>query len=147
MSMVASMNWDSQSVLADDCGSDHEIEFDHVPASPVSSLPPRKAFPCPPMIDLAGNAAALAQFSLGQKGRCLSCLEIPHSNSRPSIVSTKARASPTLRRFPSCGNPELHGLPPLAGRRRWLAKLKAEGEPIPCGRKKGGRKPSSHNST
>ena len=26
-----------------------------------------------------------------------------------------------------------------AGRRRWLAKLKAEGKPIPCGRKKGGR--------
>jgi hypothetical protein len=25
-----------------------------------------------------------------------------------------------------------------AGRRRWLAKLKAEGKPIPCGRKKGG---------
>jgi hypothetical protein len=26
-----------------------------------------------------------------------------------------------------------------AGRRRWLAKLKVEGKPIPCGRKKGGR--------
>jgi hypothetical protein len=26
-----------------------------------------------------------------------------------------------------------------AGRLRWLAKLKAEGKPIPCGRKKGGR--------
>jgi hypothetical protein len=26
-----------------------------------------------------------------------------------------------------------------AGRRRWLAKLKAEGKPIPCGRKKGDR--------
>jgi hypothetical protein len=26
-----------------------------------------------------------------------------------------------------------------AGRARWLAKLKAEGKPIPCGRKKGGR--------
>lgn len=26
-----------------------------------------------------------------------------------------------------------------AGRTRWLAKLKAEGKPIPCGRKKGGR--------
>jgi hypothetical protein len=26
-----------------------------------------------------------------------------------------------------------------AGRRRWLAKLNAEGKPIPCGRKKGGR--------
>jgi hypothetical protein len=25
-----------------------------------------------------------------------------------------------------------------AGRRRWLAKLKAEGKPIPCGRKKAG---------
>src|SRR5215472_4598327 len=25
-----------------------------------------------------------------------------------------------------------------AGRRRWLTKLKAEGKPIPCGRKKGG---------
>jgi hypothetical protein len=26
-----------------------------------------------------------------------------------------------------------------AGRLRWLARLKAEGKPIPCGRKKGGR--------
>jgi hypothetical protein len=26
-----------------------------------------------------------------------------------------------------------------AGRARWLAKLKSEGKPIPCGRKKGGR--------
>ena len=26
-----------------------------------------------------------------------------------------------------------------AGRTRWLARLKSEGEPIPCGRKKGGR--------
>jgi hypothetical protein len=26
-----------------------------------------------------------------------------------------------------------------AGRTRWLAKLKSEGKPIPCGRKKGGR--------
>jgi hypothetical protein len=26
-----------------------------------------------------------------------------------------------------------------AGRARWLAKLKADGKPIPCGRKKGGR--------
>src|SRR5271154_2678553 len=26
-----------------------------------------------------------------------------------------------------------------AGRARWLAKLKAEGKPVPCGRKKGGR--------
>jgi hypothetical protein len=26
-----------------------------------------------------------------------------------------------------------------AGRARWVAKLKAEGKPIPCGRKKGGR--------
>jgi hypothetical protein len=27
----------------------------------------------------------------------------------------------------------------LAGRRRWLVRLKSEGQPIPCGRKKGGR--------
>jgi hypothetical protein len=26
-----------------------------------------------------------------------------------------------------------------AGRLRWLAKLKSEGRPVPCGRKKGGR--------
>jgi hypothetical protein len=26
-----------------------------------------------------------------------------------------------------------------AGRKRWLAKLKSEGKPFPCGRKKGGR--------
>jgi hypothetical protein len=26
-----------------------------------------------------------------------------------------------------------------AGRVRWLAKLKTEGKPVPCGRKKGGR--------
>jgi hypothetical protein len=26
-----------------------------------------------------------------------------------------------------------------AGRARWLAQLKSEGKPIPCGRKKGGR--------
>jgi hypothetical protein len=26
-----------------------------------------------------------------------------------------------------------------AGRVRWLAKLRAEGKPVPCGRKKGGR--------
>jgi hypothetical protein len=29
--------------------------------------------------------------------------------------------------------------PCLAGRRRWLVRLKSEGQPIPCGRKKGGR--------
>jgi hypothetical protein len=30
-----------------------------------------------------------------------------------------------------------------AGRARWLAKLKSEGKPIPCGRKKGGRNRST----
>ena len=29
-----------------------------------------------------------------------------------------------------------------AGRLRWLAQLKSEGKPIPCGRKKGGRNAS-----
>lgn len=30
-----------------------------------------------------------------------------------------------------------------AGRRRWLARLKAEGKPVPCGRKKGSRNRSA----